>query len=108
MATPVYRAFFLVGPTASGKTAVAQRLAEQRRAVILSADSMLVYRGMDIGTAKPPTGDRGNIPYRGMDVVDPSESFNVARFLEEARQCFGLAETLERYGLVYQSPAGGT
>ena len=104
MATPVYRAFFLVGPTASGKTAVAQRLAEQRRAVILSADSMLVYRGMDIGTAKPPTGDRGNIPYRGMDVVDPSESFNVARFLEEARQCFGLAETLERPVIV----VGGT
>jgi tRNA dimethylallyltransferase len=82
------RAFFLVGPTATGKTAVAQRLAEQRHADILSADSMLVYRGMDVGTAKPSLAERRRIRYWGVDVVEPSESYSVAAFLEEARQCF--------------------
>ena len=82
------RAFFLVGPTATGKTAVAQRLAEQRHADILSADSMLVYRGMDIGTAKPSLAERKSIRYWGVDVVEPSESYSVAAFLAEARQCF--------------------
>lgn len=82
------RAYFLVGPTAAGKTAVAQRLAEQRGADILSADSMLVYRGMDIGTAKPSADDRRRVRYWGVDVIEPSESYNVASFLEEARQCF--------------------
>ena len=86
--THPHRAFFLVGPTATGKTAVAQRLAEQRHAEILSADSMLVYRGMDIGTAKPTLAERNGIRYWGVDVVAPPDSFNVARFLEEARRCF--------------------
>ncbi len=81
-------AYFLVGPTATGKTAVAQYLAEQRQAEILSADSMLVYRGMDLGTAKPTPADRQRVRYWGIDVVDPVESFNVARFLGEARRCF--------------------
>lgn len=82
------RAHFLVGPTAAGKTAVAHRLAEQWGADILSADSMLVYRGMDIGTAKPTADERRRVHYWGVDVVDPSESYSVAAFLQEARQCF--------------------
>lgn len=86
-----YQAFFLVGPTATGKTAVAHLLAEQRNAEILSADSMLVYRGMDIGTAKPTAVERRAVRYWGVDVVAPAESFNVARFLVEARQCFQCA-----------------
>lgn len=85
------RAFFLVGPTAAGKTAVAQWLAEQRQAEILSADSMLVYRGMDIGTAKPAPAERGDVRYWGIDQVAPSEPFNVALFLAEARRCFEAA-----------------
>jgi tRNA dimethylallyltransferase len=85
------RAFFLVGPTASGKTAVAQSLAERRGAEILSADSMLVYKGMDIGTAKPSAGERERVRYWGVDVVTPAESYNVARFLDEARRCFEAA-----------------
>ena len=82
------RAFVLVGPTATGKTSVAHRLAEQRHADILSADSMLVYRGMDVGTAKPSLEERRHIRYWGVDVVEPSESYSVAAFLGEARQCF--------------------
>jgi len=70
------RTSFLVGPTAVGKTAVAQVLAEQRRAAVLSADSMLIYRGMDIGTAKPTSGERGHVPYYGMDLAGPEALFS--------------------------------
>ncbi|MEI8139829.1 MAG: tRNA (adenosine(37)-N6)-dimethylallyltransferase MiaA [bacterium] len=88
------QAYFLVGPTAAGKTAVAQRLAESMGADILSADSMLVYRGMDIGTAKPSPAERSRVRYWGLDLVEPSGSFSVARFIREARHCFESA--LER------------
>lgn len=90
MSPPAFQAqaYFLVGPTAVGKTTVAQCLAESMGADILSADSMLVYRGMDIGTAKPSVSERGQVPYWGLDLVDPSESFNVAKFVQEARRCF--------------------
>jgi tRNA dimethylallyltransferase len=77
-------AFFLVGPTAVGKTDVAQRLAERMSTGILSADSMQVYRGMDIGTAKIPTEARGTVPYAGMDLVNPDQSFSVWLYREQA------------------------
>jgi len=70
-------AHFIVGATAVGKSAVAQFLAEKRGSVILSADSMLIYRGMDIGTAKPSAEERGDVPYFGIDLADPSEKFSV-------------------------------
>ena len=79
-----YEAFFLVGPTATGKSAVAQYLAEQDGAEILSADSMLVYRGLDIGTAKPSRADRERVRYWGVDLVAPAEAFSVAQFLAVA------------------------
>ena len=82
------QAFFLVGPTAAGKTTVAQRLAEMMDADILSADSMLVYRDMTIGTAKPSPQERGRVRYWGLDLVSPSDPFSVARFIPEARRCF--------------------
>jgi len=82
------QAYFLVGPTAAGKTAVAQRLAESMGADILSADSMLVYQDMNIGTAKPPPEERSRVRYWGLDLVEPSESFSVARFIQETRRCF--------------------
>lgn len=81
------KAYMLVGPTAVGKTAVAQWIAERKGWPILSADSMLVYRGMNIGTAKPSVAERGCVPYWGLDLVNPSETFSVARFLEEAGRC---------------------
>ncbi len=88
-------AWFLVGPTAVGKSAVAQHLAEQTGAAILSADAMLVYRGMDIGTAKPTPAERGCVPYLGLDVVDPDQSFSAGAWLAAVReQMAGLAAPL--------------
>ena len=78
-------AWFLVGPTAVGKTAVAQRLAERRQATILSADSMMVYRGMDIGTAKPTVAERGEVPYWGLDCVTPDQPFSAGDYLRVLR-----------------------
>ena len=83
-----YTARFLVGPTAAGKTAVAQWIAERHGFEILSADSMLVYRGMDIGTAKPAAEERRRVRYWGVDVVSAGAPFNVALYVEEARRCF--------------------
>lgn len=80
-ATPRY---FLLGPTASGKTAVSLALARHLHAEILSLDSMLVYRGMDIGTAKPSLEERATVPHHLIDVVDPSEEFSVKRYVEAA------------------------
>ncbi|MGZ5301854.1 MAG: tRNA (adenosine(37)-N6)-dimethylallyltransferase MiaA [Actinomycetota bacterium] len=84
--------FALVGPTAVGKTDLSLALAEIMDAEIVSVDSMLVYRGMDVGTAKPSVSERARVPHHLIDVVEPSEPFSVARFQEEAR------EALERIG----------
>ena len=70
-------AYFLVGPTAAGKTAVAERIAEQGDWEILSADSMLVYAGMDIGTAKPAARRNGAPFYHGLDLRTPDRTFSV-------------------------------
>ena len=75
----------LVGPTAAGKTEVALEVAERLGAEVVSADAMLVYRGMDIGTAKPTPGERARVPHHLVDLVDPGEEFSVARFQPLAR-----------------------
>jgi len=75
----------LVGPTAAGKTSLAIGLAPLLGAEIVSADAMLVYRGMDIGTAKPTPAERARVPHHLVDVVDPAEEFSVARFQPRAR-----------------------
>jgi tRNA dimethylallyltransferase len=72
----------ILGVTASGKGKLAFDLAKSLGAEIVSIDSMKVYRRMDIGTAKPPKENRDQIPYHLIDVIEPSESFSVARFLE--------------------------
>ncbi|MBI5684657.1 MAG: tRNA (adenosine(37)-N6)-dimethylallyltransferase MiaA [Verrucomicrobia bacterium] len=72
---------FLIGPTAAGKTAVALELARRFDAEIVSADSMQVYRGMDIGTAKPSSAERAAVPHHLIDVVEVSERFDVARYV---------------------------
>jgi len=77
-------ACFLVGATAVGKSAVAQFLAVKRGDIILSADSMLIYRGMDIGTAKPSVAERGSVPYYGVDLVDPSDKFSAWDYRQHA------------------------
>ena len=74
----------ILGPTASGKTAAAVEAAREAGAEILSVDSMQVYRGMDVGTAKPTEAERGGVPHHLIDVVSPDEPFTVARFVELA------------------------
>jgi tRNA dimethylallyltransferase len=78
----------LVGTTASGKSAVAQHLAEREGQLIVSADSMNIYRGMDIGTAKPTFKDREKADYTGFDLAEPTEKFNVAAYLNAVRPAF--------------------
>ena len=84
----------LVGPTAAGKTELALEVAERLGAEVVSADAMLVYRGMDIGTAKPTPADRARVPHHLVDLVDPGEEFSVARFQPLARAA--IAEVLGR------------
>jgi tRNA dimethylallyltransferase len=75
----------LVGPTASGKTRAGIEVAERLGAEIVSVDSMLVYRGMDLGTAKPTAEQRARVAHHLLDVAEPSEPFSVARYQELAR-----------------------
>jgi tRNA dimethylallyltransferase len=82
----------LVGPTASGKTEAGIAVAERLGAEIVSVDSMLVYRGMDVGTATPTAAERARVPHHLLDVAEPGERFSVSRFQALAR------EALERIG----------
>lgn len=74
----------IVGPTASGKTALSLCLAELFNGEIVSADSMQIYKGMSIGTAKPSIEERRGIPHHMMDIVEPWETYSVARYVNEA------------------------
>jgi tRNA dimethylallyltransferase len=95
----------VVGPTASGKSAVAFAVAEQLGDVeLVSIDSMQVYRGMDVGTAKPSLAERVSVPHHLLDLVDPSEDFTVAEFQRAYRDAVaGIADRGKRAVLV-----GGT
>jgi len=75
----------ICGPTGAGKSALAIELADRFDAIILSADSRQIYRGFDVGTAKPNTRDRSRVPHRGIDVADPAERYSAARWANEAR-----------------------
>lgn len=79
----------IAGPTAVGKSAVALRLAERLGGEIISVDSMQVYRGLDIGTAKPGAAERARVPHHLLDVVNVSETFDAARFVSEAQVAIG-------------------
>ena len=74
----------VVGPTASGKTALAVELAKALNGEVLSFDSMQLYKGMDVATAKPTAEEMQGIPHHLIDVVDPAENYSVARFQEDA------------------------
>jgi len=80
------RSFLLAGPTAVGKSAIALLLAERLGGEIISVDSMQVYRGLDIGTAKPLPGDRARVPHHLIDVVGITEPFDVAQFVQLSRR----------------------
>ena len=77
----------ICGPTASGKTRLAVELALERGGEVVSADSMQIYRTMDIGTAKPTAEELRGVPHHMLDVADPEEDFSVARYVEMARTC---------------------
>jgi tRNA dimethylallyltransferase len=87
IASPFDRALILTGPTGSGKSRLALDLAERLGAEIVSMDSMALYRGMDIGTAKPSAADRACVPHHLLDVLDPWESASVAWWLARAAEC---------------------
>ena len=94
----------LVGPTASGKTALALDLCEEVGAEVLSLDSMLVYRGLDIGTAKPSKEEQARVPHHLMDMVCPSEPYDVQRYLAAAREALAAIQDRGGRGLF----VGGT
>lgn len=81
---PILDAWYLTGPTASGKSRVGIELAEMLGAEIISLDSMAVYRGMNIGTAKPSDEDRRRIPHHLLDIVDPNIDFSLSEYVRTA------------------------
>ena len=88
------KVYFVVGPTASGKTAAAVELAQQLDGEVVSADSMAIYRGMDIGTAKPTQQEMRGIPHHMLDCVDPARPYSVSEYKEDAQRC--IADILSR------------
>ena len=98
------RAIFLLGPTASGKTAVSLALAERIPAEIVSVDSAQVYRGMDVGTAKPDAAARAAVPHHLVDIIEPTEAYSAGRFRDDALR---LAREIHQRGRV-PIFAGGT
>lgn len=83
---PLADCWFLTGPTAAGKTAVALELAEKLGAEVLSLDSMALYRRLDIGTAKPTAAERRRVPHHLLDLIGPDQEFSLAQYVEAARQ----------------------
>jgi tRNA dimethylallyltransferase len=94
------RVGFIVGPTAAGKTTLALEVAQRLGAEIVNADSRQVYRGMDIGTAKPSPEERCRVPHHVIDIRDPNEPLDVAEFARLARAAIGEIRARGRPALV--------
>ena len=77
----------ITGPTATGKTALAVELARRFDGEIVSIDSRQVYRGMDIGTAKPTPEEMQGVPHHMIDIADPAENYSVSRYAAQAAAC---------------------
>ena len=86
MATQSPTALFILGPTASGKTALTLALAQQQPIEIISVDSALVYRGMDIGTAKPSRAEQAICPHHLIDIIEPTEAYSAAQLAADAQR----------------------
>ncbi|QOL16032.1 tRNA (adenosine(37)-N6)-dimethylallyltransferase MiaA [Dickeya dianthicola] len=97
-------AIFIMGPTASGKTALAMALREQLPVELISVDSALIYRGMDIGTAKPGPEELARAPHRLLDILDPAEAYSAADFRRDALQAMAEVTAAGRIPLL----VGGT
>jgi len=93
-----------MGPTASGKSALAMTLAREFEGEIVSVDSAQVYRGMDVGTAKPASEERARVRHHLIDIVDPTDSYSAARFVADARRAIADVRARGRVPIV----AGGT
>jgi tRNA dimethylallyltransferase len=94
----------VAGPTASGKTALALALARRWPLEIVSVDSALVYRGMDIGTAKPSAAEQAAVPHHLLDIIDPAQSTSAAQFVADARRLIAEIRARGRWPLL----VGGT
>jgi tRNA dimethylallyltransferase len=94
----------LMGPTASGKSALALALAKHFPVEIVSVDSAQVYRGMDIGTAKPDAATRAGVPHHLIDILDPTQAYSAARFVRDALHAIDAIRARERIPLL----VGGT
>lgn len=94
----------IMGPTASGKTALALNLADSLPLEIISVDSALIYRGMDIGTAKPSQTERAKVPHHLIDILDPAESYSAADFVTD---CKRLVDEIHQRGCI-PALVGGT
>lgn len=86
LANPLLDSWYLTGATATGKTRIALALARTLDAEIVSLDSMAIYRGMDVGTAKPTLQQQAVVPHHLVDICDPDEEFSVAQYLDRARE----------------------
>jgi tRNA dimethylallyltransferase len=94
----------ICGPTASGKSLIALWLAERHPVTIIAADSRQIYRGFDVGTAKPTRAEREFVPHRGVDVIEPTERYSAARWAEDADRWIDEARAEGRAPLI----VGGT
>ena len=94
----------ILGPTASGKSAVALAIAREVPVEIVSVDSALVYRGMDIGTAKPSRAEREEVAHHLIDIIDPAQAYSAARFAQDAQRLIGEIRARGRLPLL----VGGT
>src|SRR6267154_1346595 len=102
--SPEPRVICLAGATATGKSAVALALAERLGGEIVSVDSMQVYRGLDIGTAKPSAAERGRVRHHLIDVAELTEGFDAARFARLGREAVGGIQSRGRVAIL----CGGT
>lgn len=94
----------ICGPTAAGKSAIAMWLSRRREIVVISADSRQVYRGFDVGTAKPTIDERRRVPHGGIDVVEPGQRYSAAQFSEMAHAAIDSARRAGRLPVI----VGGT
>ncbi|MGI9246131.1 MAG: tRNA (adenosine(37)-N6)-dimethylallyltransferase, partial [Steroidobacteraceae bacterium] len=102
--TPAVDAVCIMGPTCTGKTALALQLAERFPVEVISVDSALVYRGMDVGTSKPSAQERAAVPHHLIDVCDPAERYSAGRFRRDALACIEAIRARGRLPLL----VGGT